>query len=261
MSMPVLRKREYFWPFAWGGTAVVLAVVLTAEYKFGQVDVGTGQRAPAKIADAKLLPPFALAPEAQVAPETLARPLFVPARRPSPAAATAGVPVMRKGQFVLTGVTVTPEASFAFLKEVASGKTQSVKKGSQVNGIMIDVVEPRRVVLRQGDETEDLALVIQVPARVASAAPNPAPGAPGAVPPAPGSAPAPVPVAPPGAGSFAPPMPPPAAGAVPPVLGAVPATPGNPALAGAAPKESSTAGEMPAAAQPTTRRRPWMNAQ
>jgi hypothetical protein len=254
-----LRRPEFFWPFLWGAVALGLAALLAAEYEFGRVDIGSGARAPAKVVEARLLPAFELPPEAQVAPETAARPMFVPARRPSPPAATAAAPVMRKGQFVLTGITVTPEASFVFLKETATGKTQSVKRGSLVNGLMVDVVEPRRVVLRQGEETEDLVLNIQVPARVATAAPAPVPGSPGA---------------------FAAPQVPlgmPVPGAVPPAPGAVPAGPGaqQPALSGvppapgtpssvpvaAAPKADSAGTQPPAVTPATGRRRPWINAQ
>lgn len=124
-----------------------------------------------------MLPPFTLAAADQFASETAARPLFTPTRRPAPPAATVQA-TMRKGQFVLTGITVSAEASFAFLKEVSSGKTRSVRKGAEVNGLRVDAVEPRRVVLRQGEETEDLMLAIQVPPR--TAAPAPAPGAPAA---------------------------------------------------------------------------------
>jgi general secretion pathway protein N len=121
--MAILRKPEYFWPALWVGIAAALVVVIALEYQFGAVTVGDGQRAPAKVIEAKLLPAFALTPETQSAPETVGRPLFVPTRRPAPAAATAAVQTMKRGQFVLTGVTVTPELSFAFLKEVANGKT------------------------------------------------------------------------------------------------------------------------------------------
>ncbi len=249
--MGLLRKPGYLWPALWGAVVVAMGAVLYAEYEFGKVQAGTGPRAPAKVAEARVLPAFALPPEAQAAPETVARPLFVPTRRPSPPAAVAAVPVMRKSQFVLTGVTVTPELSFAFLKEVATGKTQSVKKGGQVNGITVEAVEARRVVLKQGEETEELPLNIQVPARVAAA-----PAATGAVPPAPGAtavpgaAPGAAPRAVPGIdGTAVPPRP---------VPGAPPAAPGSLPGAAAAPAPAPAPGMQ---APATGRRRPWINAQ
>lgn len=239
--MPLLSRPERFWPAFWAAIVVVLGVVIALEHYFGGVDVGEGARVPAKVVEAKLLPAFTLPPEAEVAPETTARPLFVPTRRPSPPAAAAAPSTMKRGQYVLTGVTVTPDAAFAFLKEVAGGKTHSVRKGTQVGGLTVETVEPRRVVLRQGEEVEELALNVQVPPRMAAA---PAPSA--TVPAAPGSVPAQ-----PGAG--APPSRP--AGIVPPGFpGAAPPT--------TAPTPSGTPPSAPSAAAPATgRRRPWINAQ
>jgi hypothetical protein len=240
--MAVMRKPETLWPALWAAVIVALVAVIAAEHFLGRVTVGDEVRAPAKVVEAKLLPAFSLPAETQPVPETIARPLFVPSRRTSPPAASAAVATMKKGQFVLTGVTVTPEVSFAFLKEVAGGKTHSVKKGSQINGITIEAVEPRRVVMKLGEETEDLPLNILVPARVAAAA---ATGA-GGVPPAPG----------------APPVPPRPATAPPPP-GTAPPVPGMPApQAGAPPAVPASALPTPVVPAPATgRRRPWINAQ
>lgn len=243
--MAILRNPEHFWPALWLCVAAVLGAVISLEHFLGSVEIGTGPRAPAKVVEAKLLPSFTLPPEAQSTSETVARPLFVPTRRLSPPVAAATLATMRKGQFVLTGVTVLPEESFVFLKEVATGKTQSVKKGAMVNGITVHTVEPRRVVLRQGEETEELPLNIQVPARVVAA---PAPT--GAVPPPPGAAPVPATVPAQPSAAVAPGLAPTAQGrdpvaATPPSRSAPPATP-------AAPE---------GAPQTSGRRRPWINAQ
>ena len=267
--MDALRKPEFFWPAVWGVAAAALVIVLVLEHDFGTVEIDNGARAPAKIADAKLLPPYALAPEAEAAPETVARPLFVPTRRPSPPAAVAAAATMKKGQFVLTGVMVTPEMSFAYLKEVANGKTQSVKRGTAVNGITVDLVEGRRVVLKQGDEVEELALAIQVPSRIANV--------PGQPPPQPGLPPASSgPMPPPGGvpmvpGTFQPAVPnvsatqnasgvPPA-----PTMPGVPvaAAPAgvNPPATGPQPTTAPAAQSLPQPNQPSGRRRPWINAQ
>lgn len=238
--MSAAARGGHFWLALWGGAAAALAVVIGIEHHLGADESGGGPRAPAKVADARMLPPFAMAAADQAAPETAARPLFTPTRRQAPPAASVQ-PTMRKGQFVLTGVTVSPEASFAFLREVSTGKTKSVRKGTDVNGLRVDVVEPRRVVLRQGEETEDLLLAIQSPPK--SAAPAAAPGKPGA----PGSAPAGVP------NLYAP-------GGVP-----LPGAPGGPPMPssagqpGAAPATPAATPTPPAGAESTTgRRRPWM---
>lgn len=237
--MAILRKPEHFWPALWIGVVVVLLAVLAAEHFLGDVTVGTGPRAPARIVEAKLLPPFALPANAAAVPETVAKPLFVPTRRPSPPVAASNTPSIRRGQFVLTGVTIAPDASIAFLRETASGKTHSVKKGGTVNGMAVDNVEPRRVVLRVGEEIEDLSLLTQAPGRVvAPAAPT------GAVPPAPGSVAVPASLPMPGQ------------------PGGLPVAPGSPpgaATPGVQPGLSPPAAATPA--QASGRRRPWINAQ
>ena len=98
-------KGAGFWVAFWGMAATALAVVIGVEHYLGSEEPSGGPRLPAKVADARMLPPFALAAAEQAAPETAARPLFTPTRRPAPPAATVQ-PTMRKGQFVLTGVTV-----------------------------------------------------------------------------------------------------------------------------------------------------------
>jgi len=235
--MSASAKGGSFWVALWGGAAAALALAIGVEHYLGSEEPSAAPRVPAKVADARMLPPFALAAADQVAPETAARPLFIPARRPAPPAATVQQ-TMRKGQFALTGVTVSSEASFAFLRELSTGKTRSVRKGAEVNGLRVDAVEQRRVVLRQGDETEDLLLAIQSPPKSA-APPQAAPGAPGS------------PGAPPNI--FAP-------GGVP-----LPGAPGGPPMQGAAsqpgaaPPGSPAATQTPAPEGPSTgRRRPYM---
>jgi len=227
-------KGGSFWVALWGGVAVALALAIGVEHYLGSEEPSAAPRAPAKVADARMLPPFTLAVADQVAPETAARPLFIPTRRPAPPAATVQQ-TMRKGQFALTGVTVSSEASFAFLRELSTGKTKSVRKGAEVNGLRVDAVEPRRVVLRQGEETEDLFLAIQSPPKQAAPPPG-APGSPGAPP-----------------NIFAP-------GGVP-----LPGTPGGPPMQGAAPQPGAAPPANPAGtptpgaeAPSTGRRRPYM---
>ena len=115
--------------------------------------------APARIADAGLLPAFSLAPIDQVSPQAGERPLFVPTRRPAPVAVAIQASAMRKGQFLLQGTSITKDfGDAAMLKEVATNRSYVVRKGEQLNGITVDKVEPSRVLLKQGEETEDLAI-------------------------------------------------------------------------------------------------------
>jgi hypothetical protein len=133
------------------------------------------------------LPTFAMPPLDSAYKETAERPLFTPSRRPAATILAANVPVMKKGQFKLSGTSVNNDLTIAFLRETTTGKTIRVTKGKEVNGMILDTVEANRVVLKQGDETEELTL------RTASSPPPPpitaaqatpiTPGAPAGTPP------------------------------------------------------------------------------
>lgn len=146
--------------------------------------------------DTKVLPQFALAPMSPAGSgysETVERPLFIPTRRPAPAGNTTQM-AMKKGQFRLAGTTVSEQISVAYLFETGTNKTLRVNKGAAVNGITVESVSANRVVLKQGDETEELFLrtsnspkppppppVAAAPGQPGSQAPGQAPGVPGNV--------------------------------------------------------------------------------
>ena len=117
------------------------------------------------------LPAFTLTPLETGYRESGERPLFLPTRRPVLAVAVSQV-VMKKGQFKLTGTSVAPDMSVAYMQEVSSGKTIRVTKGQEINGIKLEIVESARVVLKQGDDSEELTL------RTAASPPKPPPAAP-----------------------------------------------------------------------------------
>lgn len=143
-------------------------------------------------------------------PEFLSRSLFAVSRRSSASASAGkGVSVMKKGQFVLVGVLITPQHRSALLRDVQTNKTETVALVGVVRGITLGEVEPNRVVLRQGAESEELALIVQAgpkqpalpqsrplggPASSPLAVPSPVPGtrsnAPSAAPPGPPEIPA-----------------------------------------------------------------------
>ncbi len=135
--------------------------------------------------DSKILPPYGLAPMESRYKETVERPLFISTRRPAPAGSSTQT-AMKKGQFKLAGTTISAGASVAYLFETANNKTHRVSLGGDINGIKIERVEATRVVLKQGDDSEELSLrtsaspkIVAPP--VAAAAPGqPAPpGTPG----------------------------------------------------------------------------------
>lgn len=93
---------------------------------------------------------------------TVERPLFNVTRRPAPPAAGEGAkPSLNRGQFVLTGTMIVDNVAIAFLKETGgTGKSRSVKKGDSVNGMVVASVEPDRIRLAVGDDSEDLELKV-----------------------------------------------------------------------------------------------------
>ncbi len=174
---------------------VALVVAIGFETGFGthlrhSIPQESSKKAPAP--EAKLLPPMvAVAPE-QAYPETTARPLFTPTRRPAPPENVASKPAFNRGQFVLQGVIVVGEEKTALLKEKASGKIHRVESGKDVNGITVERIDPTEVTLAMGGEKEKLALVVQKPeaggrgvgAPLATFAPPPDSGPFGAIAPA-----------------------------------------------------------------------------
>lgn len=214
-----------------GVAAVALAAVLAAEVAFfGGERAGPAPK-PAVAQEAKLLPPVPTVVPDQAYSETVARPIFVPTRRPAPAVAVAAAPAFQRGQFTLHGVIVAGNNRTAMLREKSSGRVHRVEAGKEVNGIKVVQIEPTVVTLGMGEERETVALTVQKPggapgapgAPQAAAAPPPSgPGGPFGAPPSPFPAPGapptavrPAPGQPPGASPFPRAAQPPAAGAPP----------------------------------------------
>lgn len=171
----------------WGVTYLALAGAIGMELDWGRrihPALPALKPAPAPRVDYPVQPEFTLPPLEQGFAETVARPVFVPARRPPPPPAPPK-PAMQKGQFVLMGALITKDASFALLRNVTTGKSTRVEQGKVINGITVANVYSEKVVLSQYDDTEELVLKVQ---------PSPKPAeAPKAVPPQPGQALQPVP--------------------------------------------------------------------
>lgn len=110
--------------------------------------------------------------------EAFERPLFVFTRRPPPPGEGPSVTQMRKGQFRLAGVAIVDNKRVAFLFEIATGKTKSVVENDTINDIKVAHVHPQQVVLRQGNESEQLDLKIQLSPKGPVTTTTPAPVAP-----------------------------------------------------------------------------------
>ncbi len=147
--------------------AIVLALFAAGlELEWGKAirgGVTAKHMEPAKVADAGLLPAFKLPALDQGFPEAAARPIFVPARRPTPPAPVVKEVITRpRGQFVLLGTSITKDlGDVALLKEVSTNRTHVVRKGDKINGITVDKIEAHRVVLKDGADNEDVDIKTQ----------------------------------------------------------------------------------------------------
>jgi hypothetical protein len=132
-----------------------------------------------------ILPEFNLPAEEAGFPEFISRSLFSINRRSSATASKGGVATMKKGQFVLVGVLITPQRSSAQLRDVQTNKAETVALNGVIRGMTVGEVGPSKLVLRQGAESEELILnVLTGPKSAASRAAAPAPPAPAPAPPA-----------------------------------------------------------------------------
>jgi hypothetical protein len=212
--------------------AVACAILLAAiGVEFATLSGGTPAPPPRKVAaaEAKLLPPIAQAAPEVLYPETGARPLWIPTRRPAPPPVVQQASFTR-GQFILQGVITAGPTRIAMLKEKSTGRIHRVEQGREVNGLQVAEVENEKVTLAQGAEREVVELRVQKGAATPATPGAPAaPGMPG-VPPAPGPQVSAGPFSPaasaPAAGG--PNVPPPSAipGLLPP--GPMPSRPGTP---------------------------------
>lgn len=115
-----------------------------------------------------ILPEFDLPPEEAGFPELISRSLFSVNRRSSALASKGGVSAMKKGQFVLVGVLITPQHSSAQLRDVQTNKAETVALNGVVRGMTVGEVSPSKVVLRQGSESEELPLNVQTGPKTAA---------------------------------------------------------------------------------------------
>ena len=122
-----------------------------------------------------VLPEFRL-PEAEAGfPQLVSRSLFTASRRGTGSAVKGGRGAMKKGQFVLVGVMITPRQNSALLRDVQTNKTETVAQGGEVRGLTLGEVTSTHVVLRQGTEVEELPLNVQMGPKGPAAAPPVAP--------------------------------------------------------------------------------------
>ncbi len=163
MSPAMYRWRSRLW---WLVPVLALGVLLGIELGWGRQVHRLPE--PAPVLEARPVTP-ALLPEYKIEggvaghAETVNRTLFNPTRRSAPiVVADAGRSQLQRGQFVLTGTSLAGERSIAFLKEVAGGKSRTVRQGEQINGLLVAEVKSDRVRLTLGGDSEELVLKIAV---------------------------------------------------------------------------------------------------
>jgi hypothetical protein len=187
MSGAMDRWRSRLW---WLVPVLALGVLLGAELGWGRRVHRLPEPGPALEArpvTPALLPEYKIEGGLAGRAETVSRTLFNPTRRPAPTAvADAGRSQLQRGQFVLTGTSLAGDRGIAFLKEVAGGKSRTVRQGEQVNGMLVAEVKSDRVRLTLGGDSEELVLkVASGPRTTVAPAPPVAANPPGTAPPAP----------------------------------------------------------------------------
>ena len=187
MSAAMDRWRSRLW---WLVPVLALGVLLGAELGWGRRVHRLPEPGPALEArpvTPALLPEYKIEGGLAGRAETVSRTLFNPTRRPAPTVvADVGRAQMQRGQFVLTGTSLAGERSIAFLKEVAGGKSRTVRQGEQVNGMLVAEVKSDRVRLTLGGDSEELVLKVAAGPRTTAAPTPPVAANPlGATPPAP----------------------------------------------------------------------------
>jgi hypothetical protein len=203
--MKVAMGREKYLTVVLALVALVLGGVLYWEWDQGvrlEQDLLKLRKIPVtSVPGQALLPEFTLPDAESGFPELISRSLFTVGRRSS-AGAKGGKGAMKKGQFVLVGVLITPSQRSALLRDVQTNKTETVALVGVVRGMTLGEVESSRVVLRQGAESEELVLNVQIGPKGPTAPqsmPAQQPATPVASPPLPPASGAPIPVRPPGA--------------------------------------------------------------
>jgi hypothetical protein len=186
MSAAMDRWRSRLW---WLVPVLALGVLLGAELGWGRRVHRLPEPGPALEArpvTPALLPEYKIEGGLAGRAETVSRTLFNPTRRPAPTAvADGGRSQLQRGQFVLTGTSLVGDQGIAFLKEVAGGKSRTVRQGEQVNGMLVAEVKSDRVRLTLGGDSEELVLKVASGPRTTVAPAPPVAATPlGATPPA-----------------------------------------------------------------------------
>ncbi|MFZ1548002.1 MAG: hypothetical protein WAT12_13030, partial [Candidatus Nitrotoga sp.] len=193
MKLPFEPRQ--FTTILWLAFILLLIWTIGTELGWGNhVNMPLPQPKPQKTRSAELplQPEFVLLSLDKSYTEILARPLFVPTRRPlppkpvprqlspssrppppPPMPVSVPVPIvppkptMRKGQFILDGIIITKDKNIALLREVATRKMVRAELGQEINGMQIEKLDRDKITFKQGDEHEEVILKIKTVTRPA----------------------------------------------------------------------------------------------
>ena len=140
--------------------ALLLALTIGIELDWGpRISLPMPMPQKTKVAALPLQREFGLPPLEQNYTEMLARPFFVPTRRPPPPVPIdAPQSAMRKGQFYLVGVILDKGKNIAILQEITNGKVSRVEQGKEINGMQLEKLEPEKITFKQGEDREEVVL-------------------------------------------------------------------------------------------------------
>lgn len=170
--MSTSRTPKLWATIAWLVVCFALVVVILFEMRIQPSAIrDKASNQPMKISPIALSPELGLPPLQEIFTETTARPILTPTRRPAPppppvVAGVAPKAAMKRGQFMLVGVTITKEKTIALLREIAGGKTLRAERGQVLNGLTVEKVEPEKVTLKFEDEREEVVLKIATAPRI-----------------------------------------------------------------------------------------------
>ncbi|MCH7775909.1 MAG: hypothetical protein IH878_05125 [Gemmatimonadetes bacterium] len=156
------------------GLCLILGGVIYLELSFGPSHPAASPIAPDPPEPAVLLvadPGFTMKPLDDFS-EIARRPLFIPSRRPLPPDTEPPRPGPRKAErhrFTLKGVVIVGDERMAVLviQRRRSRTVLRVVEGQQIDGWLVEAILPDRVVLRQGETREEVALrdILKAPSR------------------------------------------------------------------------------------------------
>ncbi len=158
------------------GLCLILGGVIYLELSFGPshraaspIPIAPGPPEPAVLLVAD--PGFAMKPPDDFS-EIAQRPLFIPSRRPlppdtEPPRPSPGPRKAKRHRFTLKGVVIVADERMAVLQRRRSRTVLRVVEGQQIDGWLVEAIMPDRVVLRQGEMTEVVALrdIFNAPSR------------------------------------------------------------------------------------------------